>query len=138
MKQYNNITVLKGIACVELMIGHFMGIIKYTDEKIFNNPFCVFLEKDFILFNEFLWLPLFFIASGFLLAHSNVKTLRDLMEKSIFRFIRLGLPVLFSSLIVWLIYITIGFKNGETAMLFANDWYQSAYQSQDHVEDNNS
>lgn len=133
MKKYHNITVLKGIACIGVMIGHFVGIIKYADKNSFHNWFCLFLENDYIIFNEAFWLYLFFIASGFLLAQTNIEKSAELIKKIVLRFARLGLPVLFSSLIVWSIYITIGFKNGETATLFTNAWYQNAYQLKGNV-----
>ena len=79
------------------------------------------------LLDESYWLYLFFIVSGYLLAFSKIEKFFQLVAKWIQRFFRLGLPILFAYGICYIIYLTIGFHNGETSVFFDNGWYQKAY-----------
>ena len=131
---YNNyISSLKGIACVCVMLGHFLGIIKYASSlpqpimQLFN-----FLNKLHIgfLIDESFWLYLFFIISGYLCARTKIKSLLQLIYKIIFRFLRLAMPILCVNVFIFLIYKTIGFHNQETITIINNYWFQSAYLSE--------
>ena len=130
MKQYKNyISSLKGFACLLVMIGHFLGLIKYSPDLSAKFPFFAFLKQirlDFLL-NESFWLQLFFIASGYLIAQSSIKNIKALGVKSLTRFLRLGFPILFANCIIFILYLLIGFKNADTSALFTNEWFQGTY-----------
>lgn len=123
------ITGLKGFACVMVMIGHFLGVFAYAE----NMPFDIHLflairdSKVGFLLDESYWLYLFFIVSGYLLAFSKIDRLQQLFAKWIQRFLRLGLPILFAYGFIYIVYLTIGFHNGETSTFFENTWFQKAY-----------
>lgn len=126
-KEYIN--GLKGFACLIVMIGHFVGIYKYAEyfpiqvsilDMFFNSKF------DF-LFDETFWVILFFVVSGYLVAMSQIKDIKQLLKKCIQRFVRLGLPVFFASCLIWIVQESIGFYTSETANLFVNTWIQRNY-----------
>lgn len=129
-RQYKTyISSLKGFACFFVMIGHYAGLVKYSQDLSESFSVFVFLEKfrlDF-LYDESFWLQLFFVASGYLLAMSSIRNIRGFMVKSLTRFLRLALPILIANCIIIGIYFLIGFKNSETNILFQNEWFQNAY-----------
>lgn len=111
-----------------VMLGHFLGVLRYTENFPINDTVIRFLNADYTFFlDESFWLYMFFIISGYLLVLSPSPNLKSVVVKCIKRFFRLGLPILFAYIIIFVIYKTIGFHNGETTALFQTDWYQSAY-----------
>lgn len=111
-----------------VMLGHFLGILRYAENFPVNSIIIRFLRSDYAFFSdESFWLYLFFIISGYLLVLSPAQNLKSVFTKSVKRFFRLGLPILFAYIIIFVIYKTIGFHNSETITLFQTDWYQSAY-----------
>lgn len=128
-KYYPYINGLKGIACIGVMVGHYFGLFLFMESASFQHsaivkfllsPFGVFCDANF-------WLYLFFICSGYLLASASVYTLADLASNSIKRLLRLGLPVFFSSVGVFLLLTVFGPQNQATVEFFSNSWFQSSY-----------
>lgn len=126
-KQY--ITGLKGFACFMVMLGHFLGIFAYAQSMPIDiHLFLSFRQSKVGFFiDESYWLSLFFIISGYLLSFSKIEKLRQLFAKCIQRFLRLGLPVFFAYLIIYIVYKCISFHNAETTALFACEWYQKPF-----------
>lgn len=123
------ISALKGFACIFVMIGHYLGIIKYAERIPINVAFFDFLGNvhlDFLV-NESFWLQLFFVISGYLCAHSAVKNFGSFIIKSVCRFLRLAIPIFFANCLILVIFYVVGFHNMETVGLFENSWFQGAY-----------
>ena len=61
---------MKGIACLFIMISHFLGIYKYAQEFSPKFPILDIILNSPISFlvNETYWLYLFFVVSGYLVA----------------------------------------------------------------------
>jgi peptidoglycan/LPS O-acetylase OafA/YrhL len=120
---------LKGFACLFVMIGHYLGIYKYAQS--FNPPIHIidYLKGSpfSFLIDEGYWLYLFFVVSGYLVAKSKITSIADLISKSISRFLRLAMPILFSYFVIYLIYVTVGFHTAATNYLFQCQWYQGYY-----------
>jgi peptidoglycan/LPS O-acetylase OafA/YrhL len=114
------------------MIGHYLGLYKYSQQFLPSIPLLdtILNSRISFLLNEGYWLYLFFFLSGYLVSKSQVKTVADVLMKSISRFFRLAFPVFFSYLIIYLLYCLIGFHNGQTADLFKCDWFQNYYSKQ--------
>lgn len=126
------ISGLKGISCVLIMIGHFLGLYKYAEQFLPNiSPLDAFIHSriSYIL-NEQYWLYLFFFLSGYLVAQSRVETVGDVVIKSVKRFFRFAFPIFFAYLVIYLIYILIGFHNANTIVLFQCEWFQNFYSEQ--------
>ena len=120
---------LKGLACVMVMIGHYIGVYKFAE--YFPGDFVGFdsflnSKLSFILDEQF-YVKLFFIISGYLVSKSVIYSKSKLMKKCVQRFLRLGLPILFAYGIIWLIYHTIGFHTIETEAVVLNQWFQTMY-----------
>lgn len=121
---------LKGIACVMIMVGHYLGIVKFTSgmpgyslgivKSITNANWGMFLDES-------IWLRLFFVISGYLLAMSKITTIKQLGKKSVKRFLRLFLPVLGACVFIYILYVFVGFHNAETKAVFTNTWFQDYY-----------
>ena len=123
------ISSLKGIACLFVALGHFLGAIKYASIIPVNTDFFLWLEKyrlGFIL-DESFWLYLFFVVSGYLVANSKVATLSQFFVRSLIRFFRLALPIFAACVIIFAFSKVVPFYNEETAVWFENTWLQSAY-----------
>lgn len=136
-KYYHHIAGLKGISCIFIMIGHFIQIYKNAQSFQLSSPmFDAILSSKFsFLISAEYWLYLFIIISGYLVAKSKINTIKDVVIKSITRFFRFALPILFAYLVIYLIYILLGFHNCETINLFKCDWYQSYYLDQYSIKD---
>ena len=131
-KYYSYITGLKGIACIFIMIGHFLGLYKYSQQFLPSIPLLdtILNSRVSYFLNEGYWLYLFFFLSGYLVSKSQINTVADVVMKSLSRFFRLAFPVFFSYLLIYLIYCLIGFHTGQTANLFKCDWFQNYYSEQ--------
>ncbi len=130
MKQYKvHISSLKGIACILVMLGHYLGLIKYAKSISFGMEFLDFLNRIHMgfLVNESFWLQLFFVVSGYLCAHSQIKNFRDFTGKCLCRFLRLAIPILFANVVILIGYYAVGFYNANTMAFFDNSWFQDAY-----------
>jgi peptidoglycan/LPS O-acetylase OafA/YrhL len=123
------ITGLKGMACLFIMIGHFLGIYKYAESFVPNIPMIDIIADSYFSFviDEGWWLFLFFVVSGYLVAKSAVKRKRDIVLKGISRFLRLGFPIIFVYIVIYLIYLICGFHTTDTTSFFQCAWYQSFY-----------
>jgi peptidoglycan/LPS O-acetylase OafA/YrhL len=131
------ISGLKGVACLFIMIGHYLGIYKYAQSFTPPNSIIdIINESPFsFLINEGWWLYLFFVISGYLVAKSTVITVKDFVMKSINRFFRFAFPVLFSYFVIYIIYRICGFHTFETVNLFQCDWYQNFYLGSYSIKD---
>ena len=129
MKSYKkHITGLKGVACFMVMVGHYIGLYKYAERFPTIATMDSFLQSpiNFAL-DETFWVKLFFVVSGYLVAMSYVGTFKQFINKSVTRILRLGLPILFASLVIYTGYLTIDFHTADTVNLFANEWLQGSY-----------
>lgn len=124
-----HITGLKGFACLMVMFGHFIGVFAYAEKLPFEtNYISAFRDTKLgFVIDESYWLYLFFIISGYLLAFSNINSGKQLLAKSVQRFLRLGLPIFFAYAIIYVVYLCVGFHNAETVAVFENAWFQNAY-----------
>lgn len=119
---------LKGIACIMIMISHYIGIVKYSQDITYF-PAIIWLNKSIFatIIDEGFWLQLFFVISGFLLSYSRVCNIKDLIKRVAKRFLRFYLPILSACFLIYILSKSIGFHNGDTAALFSCPWYQSFY-----------
>lgn len=121
---------IKGFACVMVMLGHYLAVYKYAEEfpiRIGILDSLLNSKLNFLL-NESYYLYLFFIIGGYLIARSSISSVYALVQKIVIRFLRLGVPILCSSAIIFGLCIkVIGMHNAETNILFANDFFQNNY-----------
>lgn len=121
---------LKGIACIMIMVGHYLGIVKFTSGM---PGYSLGIVKSIaqsnwgLIVDESLWLRLFFVISGYLIAMSRITDIKQLEKKVFKRFFRLYLPVLGACIFIYAIYIFWGFHNEETKIVFTNTWFQNYY-----------
>ncbi|MBE6916311.1 MAG: acyltransferase [Ruminococcaceae bacterium] len=126
-KQY--ISSLKGIACLFVALGHFLGVVKYASSIPLNITFFSWLEKyrlGFML-DESFWLYLFFIVSGYLVANSKVTTIAHFFVRAIIRFLRLAIPIFAACSIIFVFNRFVPYYNAQTSVFFENAWLQNAY-----------
>lgn len=119
---------MRGIVCLLIMNGHFMGIIKYCTIPISESGLN-YVEKSVlgVFINETFWLYCFFVISGYCLSTSYVTKPSSFILKVIKRFFRLVLPIMGACIYIYIIYRIVGFHNDETRTLFINPWYQNSY-----------
>lgn len=124
-----HISSLKGIACVGVMLGHFLGIVKYATDFPIDFKLLEILEKFRLSFlvNESFWLYLFFIISGYLCAKTKISSFYKLATKSVLRFFRLAIPIFLGNIIIFVIAKTLDFHNMDTTLFFDNIWLQNSY-----------
>ena len=123
---------LKGFACLMVMVGHYMGLYKYSEEFPFSNVITEIYDKflnskiSFVI-DESFWVILFFTVSGYLVSMSRIDSIKSFALKTVQRFLRLGIPVLFAYLIILVISKTAGFYTAETVDIFTNSYIQGNY-----------
>lgn len=117
------------IACLLIMMGHYLGLYKYAQSFTPSIRIIDIINNSLLSFwiDEGYWLYMFFVVSGYLVSKSKITSIGDLISKSIGRFLRLALPILFSYLVIYVIYLTLGFHTVETNTLFQCAWYQGYY-----------
>ena len=127
---YYHLNGLKGISCLLIMIGHYLGLYKYAQAFMPSIDIIDLLNgsKFAFILNERYWLYLFFVVSGYLVSKSKIENLNELITKIVNRFLRLALPILFSYFIIFLIYLVFGVHALETNTIFQNQWYQNDFQ----------
>ena len=128
---------LKGLACVMIMVGHYIGLYRFAEYFPGElTGFGSFLNSKlgFILDEQF-YVKLFFIISGYLVSKSSIDSKKKLLKKCVQRFLRLGLPVLFAYGIIWVLYQTIGFYTAETENFVMNTWFQTMYLGEFQIVD---
>ncbi len=134
---FNHLTGLKGLAAFLIMFGHFLGIYKYAGSFFPHIRFLDLIKASpfSFLIDELYWLYLFFVVSGYLVSKSNITNIKDVITKSVSRFFRLAIPIFFSYIIIYTIYISIGFHTSETKYLFECAWFQNFYNSSYSIKD---
>ena len=92
---------LKGAACIMIfVVGHWKMIYTWAEsfnsipwiDAILASPFSFILNADF-------WFNLFLVISGYLVARSHVKSIKEVIVKCITRFFRLAFPMKMSILV---------------------------------------
>ena len=89
--QMKYINGLKGLACLMVMIGHFIGIYKYAEnfpaDSKFLQLFDTFIESKLgFIIDESFWVILFFFVSGYLISLSKTPDIKSLFLKLTFSF----------------------------------------------------
>lgn len=112
-----------------VMVGHYLEL--YRGAQSFTPHIyildMIFKSKVAFLLNQNYWVYLFYAVSGYLVAKSKISNIRELLVKSVNRFLRLAFPIFFSYALIYLIYIAIGFHASETTALFNCEWFQTHY-----------
>ena len=129
---------IKGVACCAIVLGHYCGIYTFAqDASQIQCKVMLTLTDSFFGFftNSGLWLLLFFVISGYLLAYARMNTFLDFFKKAIVRFVRLALPVLGAGLMIYGIQQIFGFYNGELQTVVPNQWIASSYQNRVSLAD---
>lgn len=123
----------KGIACFCIMLGHFCGLYKYSEDvgDIRNKFMIIMTSKPMSFFtDENFWLSFFMLISGYLCyksSYNKVDSFSGLIKQLFARFIRLAGPVFISGIIVYIIQQTIGFHSRELDFLIHNKMFSEAY-----------
>lgn len=130
--QMKYINGLKGLACLMVMIGHFISIYKSAEnfpaDSKFLQLFDTFIKSKLgFIIDETFWVILFFFVSGYLVSLSKTPDIKSLFFKSFSRFLRLGLPVLFACAIIFIINKGFGFYTYGTLNIFKNSFIQKHY-----------
>lgn len=121
---------IKGLMCFLIMIGHFWNIYRgCSGESPFDN---VWLDKLNDLFGKNLlsatfWLYAFLVISGYLVSGTRIRSVQELLVKSVKRFLRFFLPVLGACVFIYALQELVGFYTEDTKAYFTNAWYQKYY-----------
>lgn len=116
---------LKGIACFGVFGAHFLSSF-YTFSsvgqaqtapfvKLFINYFCALFQGD-------MWVYVFCMLSGYLIARTRVDSFKKLAARTYNRYLRFALPFAVLGVFVWLLSLTAGINKGVYAEYFNNTW----------------
>ncbi len=124
-----SINGIKGWICLLVMFEHYRDFYKYAEsfpvrisiiDKWVNS-------KLYVMTTGLLWVVLFYVISGYLVARSEVTSLPKLIKRIVVRFLRLGLSVFFTYCVIYVIYLIFGFHVKDVMSLMENKWLFSNY-----------
>ena len=138
-KRMYHIDGIKGLMCFLIMIGHFWSIYRnVVAGSVLQSNFFDMVKGTFVdkrLLSATFWLYAFLVISGFLLSNTKVRELKELVMKTIKRFLRLFLPILGACAFVFLIQEVIGFATADTKAYFDNSYIRSFYSATLSLQD---
>ncbi len=118
-----------------VFLGHYLGIYKYAESFFPPFRYIDYIQESSFSFiiDEGFWLHLFFVVSGYLVYKSKISDSKDLFTKIVSRFFRFLIPIFFVYIIIYAIYILIGFHSNETTFLFQCNWYQKLFYTDEYT-----
>ncbi len=128
---------LKGWACLMILTGHYSTlltesisdkIIVLNFKNICSTPLGIFVNANY-------WLQLFFVISGYLVSGKSIYSIKMLFIAIIKRFERIFIPCFWTCLIIYIIYISIGFHTSQVFTVVQNNWIAKYYQKSLHISD---
>lgn len=130
-KRQYHIDGIKGVLCFMVMFGHFWNIYRNCQEnELIKNVMFDKMTSSFIgspVLVATFWLYAFLVISGYLISNTKITNIKELLLKSIKRFLRFFIPVLGACIFIYIIQETIGFYADDTKTFFLNKWFQKYY-----------
>lgn len=124
---------MKGILCFMVMVGHFWNLYRNCQEQSMFSSYALNLIRGTFLDTPLLvasfWLYAFLVISGYLLSVTRIRSISELLSKTVKRFLRFFLPVLGACLFIYVLQETVGFHTEETTAWFTNNWFQKFYRT---------
>lgn len=127
----NWIILLKSISMLGVFLGHYFGLIKYSNSiEIINSNIGVFVKYFNVLFNEKFYMLAFCFISGYLSYNysDRIISFTILIKKVILRYIRLLLPLILCSIFIYMIYNVFGINSDILHNIFDNYWICGNYE----------
>ncbi len=122
---------LRGIASLVVVVFHFLSafVVNIVPDQSDVVPFWVDTPVG-ILFNGPFAVSVFFVLSGFVLAHTPMARCSGkwLISSILFRYVRLAVPVTASTVLAWCLLAVDGAAARELAALSPSRWLQWTYQ----------
>ena len=122
---------IKFIACMIIFWTHFVGafyslcaqnpgLSPRMEWILTHSPLKIFTDSAMMLM-------IFMMIGGYLAAAKEIRSLRELGQACLFRYLRFALPFLFANLLVCVLWYTVGFRTQPAAELLHNDWVRGYY-----------
>lgn len=125
---------IKGLLCYLIMLGHFWNLCRWCNpDGPLVNRVTTFINGSILgetLFSATFWMYAFLVISGYLVSGSKVRTVKELIIKSINRYMRFYILIFGACVFIFVISKTIGFHTGDTAEFFTNAWFQNYYRGE--------
>ncbi|MBN2751873.1 MAG: acyltransferase [Rhodospirillaceae bacterium] len=120
---------LRGVAAITVLAYHFLLAFTpapFEDQArtgitLLDLPFAVLWNGDFAV-------AVFFVLSGFVLAASSPRTVREAPMMLSLRYLRLAIPALISSILAWLWLTNFPDAARETQVINGSTWFRWTYQ----------
>lgn len=121
---------LKALACIGVFIGHYISAF-YNFSSVAQQNADSWLKMILRifggLFNGDMWVFVFCMLSGLLIATARVDTIADFIKKTATRYARFVIPFIFCGLFIWLLSVLLGFNVDYYASYLDNDWLKGVY-----------
>lgn len=119
---------LKLVAAWGIALGHLMNALAVGEKHEF---FALSKTINFYLLsgilNGELWVVLFCMISGYLLARKKITTLENFFFSVFQRYFRFVIPLFFANLFAYVIYCSIGYYTAKCGGVLDNTWIASMY-----------
>ena len=125
------IAILKLISMLGVFLGHYFGLIKYSDSNVvINSNIGRFIKYFNVLFNENFYMLIFCFISGYLAYNyiDRITSLIILIKKVILRYLRFLLPLILCSFYIYIIYNCFGINTNVLRNTFENNWINGNYE----------
>lgn len=133
MKRIKYLDGVKGLAAFMIMFGHICGVYKYSSQLSLIGGASAHILKNYIPF-EFLhetnWLCVFLVISGFVAAFKEFDNVKQIIKAVVLRFARLYLLMMFAGVIIYTIYLAVGFHDDSLLKFFDSSFLSNRYNYQ--------
>jgi peptidoglycan/LPS O-acetylase OafA/YrhL len=122
---------MRGWAALVVLLSHLFRnlLLPYDSINSVSFQYIMYRSPIYIMFQSAMAVKAFFIISGFSLSYGYFKT-KDcglLKKMAIFRFFRLGIPMLFSAIFAYIFIVINANHNQEAAQILNSKWLMKLY-----------
>ena len=121
------ISLLKFISIFGVFLGHYFGLIKYSNSiDILNSRVEKFIKYFNVLFNESFYMLIFCFISGYLVYNyiDRINSIITLIKTILLRYLRLLFPLLLCTVFIYSTYSFFGINSSILSNIFKNKWIE--------------
>lgn len=127
--RFESLDGIRGVAAFIVVVFHFLSAFIPSVVPEQSSAVPLWADSPFaILYNGNFAVPVFFVLSGFVLAHASMRVRDNLPLDIVLRYVRLAVPATASILFAWLLLSLFPTATQDLAIISPSRWLQWTYQ----------
>jgi peptidoglycan/LPS O-acetylase OafA/YrhL len=127
--RFESLDGIRGVAALIVVVFHFLSAFIPSVVPEQSSAVPLWADSPFaILYNGTFAVPVFFVLSGFVLAHASMRVRDNLPLDIILRYVRLAVPATASILFAWILLSLFPTATQDLAIISPSRWLQWTYQ----------